>query len=367
MFRLLSRWLNSDIIYLFFVSLLDEKKDLRTANKSKKEAIRALTISMYKKGMKQKEISLLLGLRTNTISDWVKLYKQHGKKGLQEVKRGRKKGYGKLLLPIQELEIQKMIIDKMPDQLKLPYALWTRKAIKDLIKRTYKIEIAIRTMGDYLKSWGFSPQKPKKKAYEQNSKAVNKWLKEEYPKIMRQAKKEDAEIHWADETGIRNNSQYGRSYAPIGKTPIKETLAKRLSLNMISTITNQGKVRFMTYQGTMNAQRFIVFLKKLIKGASRKLFIVLDNLRVHHSKIVKKWVQENKDRIELFYLPSYSPELNPDEYLNNDLKSGIGLKPSPKNEKQMKSNVKSHMIFLQKNPKRVARFFMHESIKYAAA
>jgi len=336
-----------------------EKTDLRTANKSEKEAMRTLAISMYNKNITQKDISLFLGVRTNTISDWVKLYKQHGKKGLKEVKRGRKKGYGKLLSSAQELEVQKMIIDKMPDQLKLPYALWTRKAIKDLIKRTYKIDIAIRTMGDYLKRWGFTPQKPKKKAYEQNSKAINKWLKYEYPKIMQQARKEDAEIHWGDETGIRNTSQYGRSYAPKGKTPVKETLAKRLSLNMISTITNQGKVRFMTYKGTMNAQRFIVFLKRLVEGANKKLFIILDNLRVHHSKIVKKWVEENKDKIEIFYLPSYSPELNPDEYLNNDLKSGIGLRPTPKNEKQIKKNVKSHMMFLQKNPERVARFFHH--------
>jgi len=344
-----------------------EKIDLRKVTKSEKEAMRLLAISMYKKGTKQKEISSLLGVRTNTISDWVKLYKQHGKKGLKEVKRGRKKGYGKLLTPAQEMEIQKMIIDKMPDQLKLPYALWTRKAVKDLIKRTYKIDIAIRTMGDYLKNWGFTPQKPKKKAYEQNSKAVKKWLEEDYPKIIQQAKKEEAEIHWGDETGIRNNSQYGRSYAPKGKTPTKNTLAKRLSLNMISTVTNQGKVRFMTYEGTMNSQRFIVFLKRLIKGSQRKIFLILDNLRVHHSKLVKEWVDENKDEIELFYLPSYSPEMNPDEYLNNDLKSGISLKPTPKSQKQMKHNVKSHMMFLQKNPERVARFFKHKSIKYAAA
>ncbi|MCH7523929.1 MAG: IS630 family transposase [Bacteroidetes bacterium] len=344
-----------------------EKKDLRKAKKPEKEAMRFLAITMYHKNITQKEISLILGVRANTVSDWVKLYKQFGNKGLKEVKRGRKKGHGKLLSSTQELEVQKMIIDKMPDQLKLPYALWTRKAIRDLIKRTYNINIAVRTMGDYLKSWGFTPQKPKKKAYEQNSKSVNKWLEEEYPKIKRQAQKENAEIHWTDETGIKNTSQYGRSYAPKGKTPVKETLAKRLSLNMISTVTNQGKVRFMTYKGTMNAQRFIIFLKRLIKGANKKLFIILDNLKVHHSKIVKKWEEENKNKIALFYLPSYSPELNPDEYLNNDLKSGIGLKQTPKNEKQMKNNVKSHIMYLQKNPKKVARFFNHKSIKYAAA
>jgi len=344
-----------------------EKIDLRKASTEEKEAVRIRAIRMYDQKKKQNEIAFLLGVHKNSIYQWVKLYKEQGKKGLKEVKRGRKKGYGKLLSNQQEIEVQKMIVDKMPDQLKLPYALWTRKAIVDLIKRTYKINIAIRTMGDYLNSWGFTPQKPKKKAYEQNDKAVKKWLQEEYPSIVKRAKKEGAEVQWGDETGIRNTSQYGRSYAPKGKTPVKQTMAKRITLNMISTVTNQGKVRFMTYEGTMNAQRFIVFLRRLIKGAAKKIYLILDNLKVHHSKIVKSWAEKNQDEIELFYLPSYSPEINPDEYLNNDLKSGIGLKQTPKNHKQMKSNVKSHMIFLQKNPKRVARFFHHKSIKYAAA
>ena len=344
-----------------------EKIDLRSASKDEKEAIRIRAIRMHKQEKSQKEISILLGVHKNSVNNWVKQYKTHGIKGLKESKRGHQEGVGRLLTLEQEQEIQKMIVNKMPDQLKLPFGLWTRKAIIELVKRTYKITIAVRTMGTYLKRWGFSPQKPKKKAYEQNSKAVQKWLKEEYPKIMKLAKKENAEIHWGDETGIRNTSQYGRSYAPIGQTPVRKTMAKRISLNMISTITNQGKVRFMTYSGTMNAQRFIAFIKRLIKDSSRKVFLILDNLRVHHAKIVKKWVGENIDKIELFYLPSYSPELNPDEYLNNDLKSGIGLKQSPKNEKQMKKNVRSHMVYLQKNPKKVARFFSHKSIKYAAA
>ena len=344
-----------------------EKIDLRKAGTEEKEAVRVRAIRMYEKKIKQIEIALLLGVHKNSIYQWIKLYKEQGKKGLKEVKRGRKKGYGKLLNAQQEKEIQRMIVDKMPDQLKLPYALWTRKAIRDLIKRTYKINIAIRTVGDYLNCWGFTPQKPKKKAYEQNDKAVKKWLQEEYPNIVKKAKKGNAEIHWGDETGMKNTSQYGRSYAPKGKTPVKKTMAKRISINMVSTVTNQGKVRFMTYEGTMNAQRFVVFLKRLIKGSIKKVFLILDNLKVHHSKIVKAWAEKNNDKIELFYLPSYSPEINPDEYLNNDLKSGIGLKPTPKNQKQMKSNVKSHMMLLQKNPKRVANYFRHESIKYAAA
>ncbi|RLC17463.1 MAG: IS630 family transposase, partial [Deltaproteobacteria bacterium] len=274
-----------------------EKIDLRKASTAEKEAIRIRAIMMYKQNINQNEIALLLGVHKNSIYQWVKIFKEQGKKGLKEVKKGRKKGDGKLLSNVQEKEVQKMIVDKMPDQLKLPYALWTRKAIVDLIKRTYNIKVAIRTMGDYLNQWGFTPQKPKKKAYEQNDKAVKDWLQKDYPSIVKKAKSENAEIHWGDETGIRNTSQYGRSYAPKGKTPVRKTMAKRISLNMISTVTNQGKVRFMTYEGTMNAQRFIVFLKRLIKGSSRKIYLILDNLKVHHSKLVKAWIEKNTDEI----------------------------------------------------------------------
>lgn len=343
-----------------------EKLDLRTIGKEAKLEIRKRAIRLNKRGMTQLDIADLLGVNRNSVHTWCKNHKAQGNKGLQEKSRGHKFGEGRILSVNQEKLIQKMIIDKMPEQLKLPYGLWTRKAIKELINREFKISIAIRTTGDYLKRWGFSPQKPKKKAYEQNDKLVKKWIEEQYPSIKREAKQENAEIHWGDETGVRNESQYGRSYAPKGKTPTREKLAKRLSMNMISTVTNQGKVRFMIYNGTMNSQRLITFLKRLIKGSKNKIYLILDNLRVHHSKLVKQWEEENKENIRLFYLPSYSPERNPDEYLNCDLKLSLSNKPSPKNEAQLKSNLNSHMRSLQKNKTKVANYFKHESINYAA-
>jgi len=257
-------------------------------------------------------------------------------------------------------------LDTMPDQLKLPYALWTRKAVKELIERELKIVLAITTTGDYLRSWGYSPQKPKKKAYEQNSKAVQRWLEEEYPKIKKMVKEQDAEIHWGDETGARNQNQHGRSYAPKGKTPVKKSMAKRFSINMISTVTNQGKVEFMIYSGTMNSDRFISFLVQLIKEKEKKIFLILDNLSVHHSKPVKKWAEENKSSIELFYLPSYSPEKNPDEYLNCDLKQGLSMMPAPRNQEQLKDNVNEHMSMLKDKSDRVKLYFKHPDIQYAA-
>lgn len=281
-------------------------------------------------------------------------------------KRGVKSADKKLLNQSQEQAIQKMIIDVMPDQLKLDYALWTRRAVKELIERELGVKLAVNTVGDYLRSWGFSPQKPKKRAYEQNPKAVQKWLEEEYPAIKEKAKKEKATIHWGDETGVRNSNQHGRSYAPKGKTPIKKHMSKRFSINMISTVTNQGLIQFMIYKENMNAEVFIRFLNQLIKNQDNKIFLILDNLRVHHSKIVKKWEEEHKDNIELYYLPSYSPEKNPDEYLNCDLKYGLSEKTAPKTVEKLKENLENHMNMLQGNSKRVKSYFRHKDISYAA-
>lgn len=344
-----------------------EKIDLRTASKEEKIAIRKLAIKLNEQGINKMEISRILEVNKNSVISWCKKYEKSGIKGLQEKPRGHKQGEGRLLNEVQEKQVQKWITDKMPDQLKLPFGLWTRRAIVELIKRELGIKVAERTMGDYLNRWGFTPQKPKKKAYEQNSKSVQKWLREEYPKIEELVKKEGGVIHWGDETGVRNDCQHGRSYAPKGKTPTKMKMSKRISLNMISTVTNQGLVRFMIYKGTMNSQRLILFMKRLIKGSKKKVFLILDNLRVHHSKMVKQWVEENEDKIALYYLPSYSPEMNPDEYLNCDLKNGLSYKPSPKDEKQLKTNINSHMRLLQNNPDRVSKYFNHKSINYAAA
>jgi transposase len=255
----------------------------------------------------------------------------------------------------QQKEIQLMIIDKMPDQLKLDYGWGTRKAVKEVGEREFGVFMAINTMGDYLRSWGFSPQKPKKKAYEQCPKKVKKWLEEEYPIIKKRAKLEGAEIQWGDETGVRNNCQHGRSYAPKGKTPTKLSMSKRFSINMISSLNNQGKVQFMIYSENMNSQRLILFLKQLTKNSSKKVFLILDNLRVHHSKLINEWVEENKENIELFFLPAYSPEKNPDEYLNCDLKQGLSAKPAPRDQEKLKENLENHMQMLVEKPERVKK------------
>jgi transposase len=343
-----------------------EKTDFRTLSEPSRLEFRKRAVELIKSGKKKGEVADIIGIKAGTLSQWWKDYQSFGYKGLESKKKGVRSEDKKLLSDQQEVEVQKMIVDKMPDQLKLDYALWTRKAIKELIEREFGVVLALTTMGDYLRKWGFTPQKPKKKAYEQCSKKVQKWLDEEYPAVKERAQQENAEIYWGDETGVKNQCNHGRSYAPKGKTPVKENMSKRFSVNMVSAITNQGKVQFMIYSENMNAERFIEFMQQLIKSSSRKVYLILDNLRVHHSKIVKAWEEENKDKIALFFLPSYSPEKNPDEYLNCDLKQGLSAKKSPKNKETLQSNVQNHMVMLQNTPHRVTKYFKHKDIQYAA-
>jgi transposase len=317
--------------------------------------------------MSYKEIAVIIGASRNSVSEGCRKYDTDGVAAIKSKKRGIKEGMNRTLTQEQEAEVQRCIIDKTPDQLKLSFALWTRQAVGELIRLRFGITMPVRTIGHYLRRWGFTPQKPTKRAYEQRPEAVRTWLQEDYPAIHERAKAENAEIHWGDETGIRSDSQHGRSYAPRGNTPVIRLSAKYTSINMISTVTNQGLVRWMMYDGTLNAKVFIKFLQRLIRGAKgRKIFLILDNLRVHHAKVVTAWLEDHEQEIELFYLPSYSPELNPDEYHNCDLKAGVHSKPPLRDKNKLKAAVSAHMHKLHKSPERVAKYFRHPSIRYAA-
>ena len=343
-----------------------EKIDARTLTREAQQLIRKQVIRLRKAGKTYREISELVGIHKSTACSIYKKYEKGGHKAVKGKKRGRPEGSNRTLTPEQEQRLKRAITDNTPDQLKFPFALWTRQAVKELIKQLCCVDVPIRTVGEYLKRWGFTPQKPLRRAYEQNPKLVKKWLEQEYPAIVAAAKKEEAEIHWGDETGLRNDSQHGRSYAPKGKTPAIHLNAKRERINLISSITNQGKVRFMIYTEAMNARTFIKFCKRLIKDTGRKIYLILDNLRVHHSHVVRDWIQGHKDQIQLFFLPSYSPELNPDEYLNCDLKAGIHSGAPARSKSQLKSKAISHLRMLQKKPKRVEKYFKHPKISYAA-
>jgi transposase len=330
------------------------------------EALRVRAIRARELGFRCNDIADILGVAPESVSRWWSAYQSGGVEALPGDRSGRPFGSGRTLTAEQEEQIQQGIVEKSPEEHGIASALWTRQAVAELIEKEFGIKMPIRTVGEYLNRWGFTPQKPKRKSYKQDPEAVRRWLAEEYPEIERRAAVENAEIHWGDETGVRSTCQVGRGYAPRGETPELKVAGNRFSVNMISTITNQGKVRWMIYTGRMNAALFIVFLQRLLRGARQKLFLIVDRLSVHEAAAVDNWLADKKDRIEVFYLPTYSPELNPDEYLNCDVKAGVNAKGLPKTRENLKDNLKRFMHKLAQLPKRVASYFRHKCINYAA-
>ena len=302
-----------------------EKEDARNQTLEQLHERRKQVVRLYKQGIKIMQIVPLTGLSYPTVRAAIDLFESGGWSAVRPSVRGRARGDGRVLSQAQEDAIQRLIIDTRPEQLKMNFHLWSRSAVGQLIEQEFGIKLQVRSIGKYLTRWGFTPQKPIKRAYEQSPVAVQAWLEGQYPAIEQRARSEGAEIHWGDETALVNTDVRGRSFSPAGKTPVAMAVGgTRPKLSMIATVTNQGKARWMSIEEAFDADRLIEFLQALIKDAGKKVFVILDNLRVHHSRLVKAWVAERQDQMELFYLPSYSPQLNPQERLNADLKQEMG-------------------------------------------
>jgi transposase len=341
-------------------------RDFRTLPPAAQAELRRVAVKLVLGGKSRIEAAETVGVNRRFVGEWVRAYEQKGETALAGGRRGRRPGEQKALTTRQEAMIRRLIVGKCPDQLKLPFALWTREAVGQLIARKTGLRLSLTAIGAYLAGWGFTAQKPIRRATERNEAAVQAWLAGDYPAIVKRAKKERAEIHWADETGVSNQANYGRSFAPQGETPVIPRPAARFTQSMISSVTNQGKLRFMIYDGALNTTIFLKFLRRLIRDANRKVFVIVDNLRVHRAKSVTAWVAENADRIALFYLPPYAPEHNPDEYVNNDVKRGMGRRASPMDRVAMTASLRSHMHGLQRRPDKVRSFFQAPNVQYAA-
>jgi transposase len=329
-------------------------------------ALRLRAVHARQRGYPVVDIAAILGVREGTVSRWCSRYNRGGQEALPGDRTGRPIGSGRLLTREQEQSVQQVIETKSPQELEIPSALWTRQAVRELIRQRVGIRLPIRTVGEYLRRWGYTPQKPVRKAYKQDPQAVAEWLETTYPEIERRAAKEGGEIHWGDETGVRSTCQHSRGYARPGETPELTVPGSRFSVNMISTVTNQGKVRWMIYTGKMNAALFIVFLTRLLAGATKKVFLIVDHLSVHEAAAVGQWLVDKADRIEVFYLPKYAPERNPDEYLNCDVKANINTDGLPKDREELRGKLHRFMQRLGKLPARVASYFQHKYIAYAA-
>lgn len=341
----------------------EERIDYRKANDETLYAMRQMVIKLWKSKARRDKIEELTGFSKHTVGNIITTYKKQGLAGLKPMKRGRKKGTNCKLTPDEEKQIIATMVDHDPAQLKLKCCMWTRKTVHDFILREFGKDVPIRTIGEYLHRWGFTVQRPAKRAIKQDDKAVQAWLKEEFPAIKEKAKQEKAEIFWGDETAVQNEANYARGYAPKGQTPVLKIQTVKMHINMVSAISNRGKLHFLLYSDAMNADRMIHFMEALIKDIPHKIFFIIDNLKVHHSNKVKEWVEAHQDRIALFFLPPYSPEYNPDEYLNHDLKQSVGSQQQAVKLSDIEENTKRFMENLKADEEHVQSYFDHPKVK----
>jgi transposase len=330
------------------------------------EERRRQVVGLRRRGLAYREIAEQVGLGRTGVINICQRFAAEGAKGLVSKPRGRKPDEQRLLDAAQEAEVQGLIRRHTPDELDLPFALWSRAAVGMLIALRCGVRLAVRTVGKYLARWGFTAQKPIRRAYEQDPAAVRRWLRREYPAIVARARRARGAIFWGDETGLRTDDVRGRGYAPRGRAPVVRVCHKRASLSLVSAVADKGELRWMVVDGAVNAPILIRFLGRLIREARRKVFLILDRLRVHRARLTRDWLAAHRAEIEVHYLPPYSPDLNPDEGVNADLKQAVPRRAPARGKQQLKRAAISHMRSLSRRPKRIRAIFQHPQFRYAA-
>ena len=339
------------------------KKDARRLDHKTLTELRNRAVGSVQEGQSPSDVAKALGVTRAAVYMWLARYRHGGWGALDARKRGGRPGKldGKALS-----WLYKTITSKNPLQLKFTFALWTSRMVQELIRRKYGIELSKASVCRLLNQLGLTPQRPVWRAYQQCPEDVQRWLNEEYPQIRELAKKEKAIIFFGDEAGVRSDHHAGTTWAPKGRTPVVSTTGARFGLNLISAVSAQGEFRFMVTKGRVGAQVFIDFLDRLIYNAKRPIFLIVDGHPSHKAKMVNRFLDEHKGKLRLFFLPPYSPELNPDERVWNDLKNNrIGRKVIMSPE-ELKREVVNELRSIQKSTDRVRGYFNNETTKYAA-
>jgi transposase len=339
--------------------------DTRSLSDEVRAALRLRAVAAREAGFATDTIAAILGVRPESVSRWFAAYQRGGTEALPGDRTGRPVGSGRLLSEAQQARLEAVIVASTPAEQGIASGLWTRQAVRPLVLQEFGLRLPIRTVGDYLRRWGLTPQRPTRHACRQNPEEVRHWLEEEYPAVAARAKAEGAEIHWGDETGAQPEATRQRGYAPRNEPPEQPVSGQRFRVNMISTITNEGKLRFMLYDGKMTGALFVVFLTRLLAGASRKIFLIVDRLKVHESQEVQVWLYAHRDRLEVVGLPRYTPERNPDEYLNNDVKGNLNADGPAADRQELTGKMRSFMHRLGKLPAHIKAYFEHPQVAYA--
>jgi transposase len=341
-----------------------QPRDTRCLSPQAQEALRVRVVQAIRGGMKKCVAARAFDVSRTSIDRWLSIVKLGNITSLKSKPRGRPKGTR--LAPHEAATTVRLITDRCPDQLKLPFALWTREAVQQLLAERFGLEVSVWTVGRYLAKWNLTPQKPLRRAYERDPVAVQRWLDMEYPAIRKQAKAENAEIHWGDQMGLRADHQTGTSYGRRGRTPVVRGTGQRFRCNMMSTITNRGELSFMVFKENFNGAVFLKFARRLLRLRQRKVLLIVDRHPVHLSGEVKRWLKHHVARLEMFLLPGYSPDLNPDEFLNQDVKSNALGRQRPATRSAMMEDVRSYLRSTQRQPEIVKSYFQADSVRYAA-
>jgi transposase len=344
--------------------------DMRKLPAAAQEERRRQVIGLRQAGQTYDAIAAQVGMSRTGVFNICRRFAERGAAGLRSGPRGPEPGTGRFLEAKQEAAVRDLIRRHMPDELGLPFALWSRAAVRELVLRRCGVELALRTMGTYLARWSFTAQKPLRRAYEQDPAAVRRWLRQDYPALVARARRARGVIFWGDETGLRSDDVRGRCYAPRGRTPVVRVCHRRAGLSLLSAVTNKGELRWMMVDGAVKAPDLVRFLQRLVREARRKIFLILDRLKVHRARLTQDWLADwlaaHRAEIEVAFLPSYSPELNPDEGVHADLKQAVPRKAPARSKQQLKQAATSHMRSLSKQPKRVRAIFCHRQFRYAA-
>jgi len=339
--------------------------DARKLTHNELTELRKRGVSAVQDGQPPKLVAKVLGVQRSTLFGWLARYRRGGWAALDARKRGGRPP--KLTAKMLEW-IYNTVTMKNPRQMKFPFALWTSLMVAGLIRRQFGIRLSKASVCRLLNQLGLSPQKPLWRAFQKDPERVEKWIKEEYPNIRALARAHKADIFFGDEAGVRSDFHSGKTWAVRGKTPVVTTTGARFSCNMISAVSPKGALRFMLVKDKdkINAAVFVDFLKRLIHNWPRSIFLIIDGHPVHKSVAVSKYVASTEGRLQLFYLPPYSPELNPDEQVWNHLKNhGVGRQPVTGPD-QLKRLIISHLRKVQKLPSLVRSFFNLPETVYAA-
>jgi transposase len=343
-----------------------ELPDARQLSDEILEVLRLRALRGRELGFSEESLAKLLGVTRETVSRWWSAFQKGGLEALPQDRTGRPVGTGRLLSEEQGITIQTLLNTQSPHEAGIASPLWTRRAVRELIAQQFDINLPERTVGEYLKRWGYTTKKPQRHARDQVPEEVQEWLEKIYPAIEEQAAQEHAVILWGDETGVDMNTHMGTGYAPKGEPATIEVATSPGRVNVISALSKDGDLHFMTYTETMTGRLFVKFLEGLIAGTRRKIYLIVDRLPAHESGLVDAWVEKHWEQLELFYLVRRAPERMPVEYLNNAMKTDVNAQKLPESKAELRSKIETFLHVLAELPEQVMSLFRHPKVEYAS-